>query len=1167
MSVKSRVPFIHLRVHSAYSLSEGALKVPQLAELAVAHDMPALAITDTNNLFGALEFSVTMAKAGVQPIIGCSLRTAFADDVSKGDASAGGRSGAGAESGGHQHARPPFLALLAMDETGYRHLMRLSSKAYLEGARFGEPHVTLDDIARWHEGLICLTGGPDGVIDTLLAAGQPAQAEARLARLAEIFGDRLYVELQRHGTESEQAVEPQLVRLAYDMDLPLVATNACYFATPEDYEAHDVLLCIAEGVTLAEEDRRRVTPEHWFKPPAMMAELFADLPEAVENTVEIARRCHWRPTPRKPILPHFSTADGEQVADEAEELRRQAREGLKRRLAQHGPWEGYTEKDYEERLEYELDVIIRMGFPGYFLIVSDFIKWAKAQGIPVGPGRGSGAGSLVAYALTITDLDPLRFKLLFERFLNPERVSMPDFDIDFCQDRREEVIAYVQRKYGEENVAQIITFGKLQARAVCRDVGRVLQMPYGQVDRLTKMIPSGPGQNISLKAAIEAEPRLQEAAREEEVVARMLQIGQKLEGLYRHASTHAAGVVIGDRPLVELVPLYRDPRSPLPVTQFNMKWVEQAGLVKFDFLGLKTLTVIQTAVELIRRKIPDFDIRDIGFADRKTYDMLARGETVGVFQLESQGMRDVLRRMEADCIEDIIAIVALYRPGPMENIPKYCNVKKGLEEPDYLHPKLEPILKETYGIIVYQEQVMQIAQVLSGYSLGEADLLRRAMGKKIKEEMDRQKARFVEGAVARGIERAQAETIFDLVAKFASYGFNKSHAACYAIVAWQTAWLKANHPVEFLAASMTYDMGNTDKLSQFAREAARLGIEIVTPDVNRTQVRFMVEDGRIIYTLSALKNVGQAAIEHLVAVREKGGPFRSLADFARRIDPHIINRRALEAMARAGAFDSLNPNRAQVLAAVDAMLELAQRAKEERETGQESLFALASAEKETATEELPLPDVSPWPGMRKLEEEYAAVGFYLSGHPLDDYMETLTRIGVMPYARFREKVLREGQFAARLAGCVTTKRERRAKSGNMFAFVGLSDPSGQYEVVCFAELLNAARELLEPGQAVVVSVEGVREGEEVRLRLSGVESLEEKAARIAAGLRIFVEDDRAIRQFPALLKNGGRAPVQVVVKTADGGEVDILLGERFSVSPQVKGALKALPGVIDVQEL
>ena len=1159
-------PFIHLRVHSAYSLSEGALRMKQLEELALRYEMPALAITDTNALFGALEFSVAMAKAGVQPIIGCSLRCDF-DDAAREE---GGPVPAGlAAPHAHHPQHHPFIALLAMSEEGYGNLMKLSSKAFLEGAEEGEPHVALKDLAAHAEGLICLTGGPDGVIDTVLREGQIEKARARLSALKEIFGDRLYVELQRHGTAAEKQVEPRLVELAYDMDLPLVATNEAYFADPEDYEAHDALLCIAEGTVLGEDERRRVTPEHWLKPPQMMAELFADLPEAVENTVEIALRCHYRPQPRKPILPHYSTADGAHVEDEAEELRRQAREGLKRRLQQHGPWKGYTEKDYEERLEYELDVIVRMGFPGYFLIVSDFIKWAKAQGIPVGPGRGSGAGSLVAYALTITDLDPLRFNLLFERFLNPERVSMPDFDIDFCQDRREEVIAYVQEKYGHENVAQIITFGKLQARAVCRDVGRVLQMPYGQVDRLSKLIPSGPGQNVTLAEAIEAEPRLQEAAREEPVVARMLQIGQKLEGLYRHASTHAAGVVIGDRPLVELVPLYRDPRSPLPVTQFNMKWVEQAGLVKFDFLGLKTLTVIQTAVEFIRRKIPDFDIRSIGFDDEKTYRMLARGETVGVFQLESQGMRDVLRRMEADSIEDIIAIVALYRPGPMENIPKYCNVKKGLEEPDYLHPKLEPILKETYGIIVYQEQVMQIAQVLSGYSLGEADLLRRAMGKKIKEEMDRQKARFVDGAVERGIDRAQAEAIFDLVAKFASYGFNKSHAACYAVVAWQTAWLKANHPVEFLAASMTYDMGNTDKLSLFAREAARLGIEIVMPDVNRTQVRFEVEDGRIVYTLSALKNVGTAAVEHLVAVREQGGPFTSLADFARRIDPHIINRRALEAMARAGAFDSLNPNRAQVLAAVDAMLELAQKAKEERETGQVSLFeaALGDGGGKAAQEELPLPDVPPWPGMQKLEEEFSAVGFYLSGHPLDDYMETLERIGVMPYAIFREKVLRDGRFAARLAGCVTMKRERRAKSGNLFAFVGLSDPTGQYEAVVFSETLSAARDLLETGSAVVVTVEGEADGEDVRLRITAVESLERKARRITRGLKIFAREAVDARHVRALLKNGGQAPVQLVLMDEDLGEVDILLGEQFSISPQIKAALKALPGIIEVREL
>ncbi len=1154
-SARPAPPFIHLRLHSAYSLSEGALRIPELARLAAEHGMPALGLTDSGNLFGALEFSQTMAKAGIQPIIGCTIRVDFADEP---DAPGGA---GGAQSALRQH---PALALLAMTEEGYGNLMRLSSKGYLEGAADGPAHVTIADIAALHDGLICLTGGPDGPLNGALAEGRRSLAEARLEQLRGIFGDRLYIELQRHGLEREKLAEAALIEMAYEGSIPLVATNEPYFPAPEDFAAHDALICIAEGEVIANEDRRRLTPEHYFRSPAEMTALFADLPEAIANTAQIARRCHYRPLLRKPILPHFSTPDGA-VHDEAAELRRQAKEGLERRLAQHGPYEGHTTKDYEERLEFELDIINAMGFPGYFLIVSDFIKWAKSQNIPVGPGRGSGAGSLVAYALTITDLDPLRFKLLFERFLNPERVSMPDFDIDFCQDRREEVIAYVQKKYGEDNVAQIITFGKLQARAVCRDVGRVLQMPYGQVDRLSKMIPQDP--KITLARALEEEPRLRAEAREDEQVARLLEIGQKLEGLYRHASTHAAGVVIGDRPLVELVALYRDPRSPLPVTQFNMKWVEQAGLVKFDFLGLKTLTVIQRAVDFIRRKQPGFDIATVGYDDPRTYRMLAAGETVGVFQLESAGMRDVLRRMEADTIEDIIAIVALYRPGPMENIPKYCNVKKGEEKPDYLHPLLEPILKETHGIIVYQEQVMQIAQVLSGYSLGEADLLRRAMGKKIKEEMDRQKARFVDGAIANGIGKGQAEHIFDLVAKFASYGFNKSHAACYAIVAWQTAWLKANHPVEFLAASMTLDMGSTDKLHMFRREAQRLGIGIIPPDVNRTKEVFEVEDGKIVYTLAALKNVGSAAVEHIVRVRGEGGPFSSLADFARRIDPHLVNRRALEAMARAGAFDSLNPNRAQVLAGIDAILEMAARARDDRESGQASLFGMGG-EGAMEGQELPLPDTPPWLGMQKLEEEYAAVGFYLSGHPLDDYMEALSAIGVVPYATFHERLLKERRFSARLAGTVVSGRERRSsKSGNPYAFVSFSDPSGQFEAVCFGEVLATSRDLLKTGTAVILAVDGHVEDDEIKLRLTSMESLERRAANIASGLRIFVNDAAPLRAVRRFLKPGGKAPVRVILQTDDPGEIDILLGERFALTPQIKAALKALDGVIDVQDM
>ncbi len=778
-----------------------------------------------------------------------------------------------------------------------------------------------------------------------------------------------------------------------------MATNEAYFAKASDYAAHDALICIAEGEVLTTEDRRRLTPEHYFKSQAEMAALFADIPEALENTIEIAMRCAYRVKSRAPILPRFGEGD------EAEELRRQAFEGLEERLRTRGLVEDRTREEYEKRLAFELDVITKMKFPGYFLIVSDFIKWAKAKGIPVGPGRGSGAGSLVAYVLTITDLDPFRFNLLFERFLNPERVSMPDFDIDFCQDRRGEVIDYVQQRYGRDRVAQIITFGKLQARMVTRDVGRVLQMPYGQVDRLSKLIPNNPANPVTLAQAIDGEPKLQEERDRDPTVKTLFEIALKLEGLYRNASTHAAGVVIGDRPLEELVPLYRDPRSDIPATQFNMKYVEKAGLVKFDFLGLKTLTVIEKAQKLIRLREASFDIDRIPYDDTKTYEMLGHGDTVGVFQLESSGMRDVLKKMRADRIEDIIAIVALYRPGPMDNIPRYIACKKGEEEPDYLHPMLEPILKETYGIMVYQEQVMQIAQVLSGYSLGEADLLRRAMGKKIKAEMDAQKERFVSGAEKKGVDPKQADYIFELVQKFAGYGFNKSHAAAYAVVSYQTAYLKANYPVEFLAASMTLDMGNTDKLMLFRREAQRVGVKVIPPSINASGVDFAVSKGQIVYSLAALRNVGAGAIEHLVRVREEGGPFRSLGDFAKRIDPKLVNKRALESLAKAGAFDALNPNRAQVLDAVESVLSMASRTASAAEAGQNDLFGgMAST-----SDELVLPRRDAWLTMDKLAQEFEAVGFYLSGHPLDDYMRPLQKLGVDTWASFHEKALTKGR--------------------------------------------------------------------------------------------------------------------------------------------------------------
>src|SRR5215212_1077528 len=816
--------FIHLHVHSSYSLLQGAITIARLADLAKSDRQPALALTDTDNMFGALEFSEKMTASGIQPIVGCALAIDF------GDQEAGAR--AGLTNGGGQPGARPRLILLAARKDGYRSLMRLNSRAFLETPPSEPPHVKLAWLEGETNGLIALSGGPGGPLDMAIVAGQGVLAGSRCETLARLFGDRLYIELQRHGAAAERMAEPALVELAYTRGIPLVATNEPFFATPEDYEAHDALICIAEGRLVADGDRPQLTSEHRFKTRAEMVALFADLPEAITSTVEIAQRCAYRPRIQAPILPRFSVGENGAAVDEAAELRTRAEAGLTRRIAAHGLAPGRTEDEYRARLAFELDVIGGMKYPGYFLIVSDFIQWAKGKGIPVGPGRGSGAGSLVSYALTITDLDPLRFDLLFERFLNPERVSMPDFDIDFCQDRRDEVIDYVQERYGRDQVAQIITFGTLQARGVLRDVGRVLEMPYGQVDRLCKLVPQNPLNPVTLMRAIDDEPRLQAARDTDPVVKRAFDIAARLEGLHRHASTHAAGIVIGQRPLTEMVPLYRDPKSNMPVTQFNMKWVEPAGLVKFDFLGLKTLTVLATAVRFVRKRGVEVDLLRIPLDDAKTFEMLARGETVGVFQVESQGMRRALVDMRPDRFEDLIALVALYRPGPMANIPTYCARKLGREKIEYLHPKLEPILAPTYGIITYQEQVQHIARELAGYSLAEADLLRRAMGKKIKAEMAAQRGRFLAGAQERGVDPALAETIFDACAKFAEYGFNKSHSAPYAFITYQTAYMKANYPAEFLAASMTLDMGNTDKLAEFRAEAERLGIKVVPPSVN-----------------------------------------------------------------------------------------------------------------------------------------------------------------------------------------------------------------------------------------------------------------------------------------------------------------------------------------------
>jgi len=1144
--VSADVGFVHLHLHSSYSLLEGALTIGKLSELAKADRQPALALTDTDNMFGALEFSEKMADVGIQPIIGCNLAIDFADQE------------ASPRQGGPVRALPR-LVLLATCEEGYRNLMRLSSRAYLDQPANEPPHVKFVWLDGANEGLIVLTGGPGGPLDQAIYARQSHLASARCEKLLRLFGNRLYIELQRHGMEAERISEPALIEIAYANDIPLVATNEPFFARAEDYEAHDALMCIAEGRLLAETDRRQLTIEHRFKTRAEMAALFSDLPEAIASTVEIAERCGFRPKIRKPILPRFAALEKERL-NEGAELRRRAEQGLELRVKIHGVAHGHTIDDYRERLDFEISVIEGMKYPGYFLIVADFIQWAKSEGIPVGPGRGSGAGSLVAYALTITDLDPIRFGLLFERFLNPERVSMPDFDIDFCQNRRDEVIRYVQERYGRDQVAQIITFGTLQARGVLRDVGRVLEMPYGQVDKLCKLVPQNPTAPISLAKAIESEPRLQAERDSDERVRRAFTIAQKLEGLNRHASTHAAGIVIGDRPLTELVPLYRDPKSDMPVTQFNMKWVEQAGLVKFDFLGLKTLTVLDVAVKLVGQRGISLDITRIPLDDAKTYEMLTRGETVGVFQVESQGMRRALIDMRADRFEDIIALVALYRPGPMANIPTYCKRKLGAEKPDYIHPKIEPVLRETFGVIVYQEQVMQIAQMLAGYSLGEADLLRRAMGKKIRSEMRAQRERFVTGAVERGIERDQAETIFELLERFADYGFNKSHAAAYALVAYQTAYMKANFPVEFLAASMTLDMGNTDKLSEFRAESDRLGIKIEPPSVNRSGVEFDVENGAIHYALAALKGVGRQAVEAIVEGRGDRA-FSDLSDFASRVNPRAVNKRVLESLAAAGAFDCIEPNRARIFAGVDAIMARAQHTHEAASMGQSELFGGPSTR-----ETLAMPAVEPWLAAERLRNEYDAIGFFLSGHPLDDYALVLKGLRVQSWAEF-SRAVKAGTTAGRVAATVVSRTERRTKTGNKMGIIGLSDPTGHYEAIVFAEGLQQYRDLLEPGSALLLFLTAEAQGDEVRARIQSVEPLDQAAAKTQKGLRVFLRDEKPIEAVAKRLDPKGEGEVSMVLMLDAGAEVEVKLPGRFKVSPQIAGAIKAVPGVVEVQAI
>ncbi|MDR1266921.1 MAG: DNA polymerase III subunit alpha [Holosporales bacterium] len=1137
--------FLHLRTHSAYSLSEGAIKVPALLDLAKQHKMPALALTDRNNLFGALVFSENALEAGIQPIIGCLLNVEH-------PGSPGGKARV-----------PTSLSLLVQNEQGYKNLSKLVSHAHLRSSHTDWPEVPGEVLAEHASGLIALTSGKWGSLGRFLLEGNKTEAQQYLAHMQTLFGDRVYVEIARHGEAREQAIEEPMLDLAFSLKIPIVATNAVFYATPDLFDAHDILLCIAQGVALADSDRETSSAAYYFKSQEDMRSLFSDLPEAIANTSVIAQRCAFSVQTRKTVFPK-AYRDTEKT--EAEILKERAHEGLEERLQTVDfsafPSEKEGRAHYEARFAYELKIIEQMGFPGYFLVVADFVQWAKNQSIPVGPGRGSGAGSLIAWALTITDLDPIRFSLIFERFLNPERVSLPDFDIDFCQDRRDEVIEYVRQKYGTDHVAQIITFGKLQARAVLRDVGRVLGLPYGYVDKLCKLVPNNPAHPVTLTEAMAGEQTFQEMMDEDPQIERLVSIALKLESLYRHASTHAAGIVISEEPLEDVVPLYKDPRSDIPVTQFDMKYVEKTGLIKFDFLGLKTLTVLQKTVDFLQARGVNLTLADIPLDDAKTFELLHRVETTGVFQLESAGMREVVRNLSPDRFEDLIALVALFRPGPMDDIPRYISCKHGQEEVRFLHPKLEPILASTYGVMVYQEQVMQIAQVLGGYTLGQADILRRAMGKKIHAEMETQRKRFLTGAQENGVEASVADRIFDQMAKFASYGFNKSHAAPYALLAYQTAFLKANYPLEFMATLMTCDLGNIDKLNNYRQELARLDVPLLPPDINLSDPTFSVaeEEGRpaIRYALAGIKGSGLLMMQKVVEERVAHGLFQDIFDFCQRFDARVSNRRIVEVLILGGAFDAMHASRRLLSEHLDDILKQVEAYRPTAATHQQhSLFGEEDLRPVYKREQLEGAD---WPPLLRLQREFQVIGFYLSAHPLDIYQEALQALRNVPL----QEVIALKRERFTLACVVLGLQKRIARSGKRYAFLRFSDMSGGAECVVFSELLEQAKDLFEEGRCLLLTLKAAFSGDSYRLSVDKAEDLEQALASLLSGLHLTIASPEALPEISHYLQDKPPGSLWIRMRAPEWKDDALLLPERYQLSFQDVSFLRSLSGVTEV---
>ncbi|MBE6458434.1 MAG: DNA polymerase III subunit alpha [Alphaproteobacteria bacterium] len=1151
--------FIHLRVHTAYSLSEGAMKVPALVHKLHEMGVPAVAVTDTANMFGGKAFSKYASDEGIKPILGCQfyLRNPDADDVLKSKG---------------RIVEPDKIVLLVQNNVGYANIMHLMKLSYLDNPQSTEkPQIKISDFEKYNEGLIALSAGVEGQIGRLLLEHRADEAEEVTKRFQQLFGNRFYMEISRIGLDAERQTEDKFIELAYKYNIPLVATNEAFFFDVDMYEAHDALVCIAAAEYVSNDNRKKFSPNNRLRTEEEMVNLFADLPEAVQNTVNIAKRCSYLSSKVDPLLPIFECPDGMSQDDY---ITQQARKGLDERMQAHVYFEDMTDEQkkeldekYYSRLDYELSVIKKMGFSGYFLIVSDFIQWSKGHGVPVGPGRGSGAGSIVAWSLKITDLDPLKLDLLFERFLNPERVNMPDFDVDFCQENRAKTIEYVQNKYGFDHVAQIITYGKLQSKAVIRDVARVLQMPYAQADRISKMIPPGvQGKNPTLQEALDQVAELEEMRREDPQVNKLFDIAMKLEGLYRHSGVHAAGVVIGDRPLEQLVPLYKDPRADMPVTQYDMKFVEETGLIKFDFLGLKTLTVIKRAIDWIKKtQGVDIDIDKVPLDDSQTYEMLQRGDTTAVFQFESAGMKDVHKQIKPDRFEDLIAIVSLYRPGPMDNIPSYIKRKHGEEKITYLHPQLEPILKETYGIMIYQEQVMNIARALGGYTMGGADKLRKVMGKKMRDEIPKQRKMFMEGAVKNGIEEGVAGAIFDQMEKFASYGFNKSHAAAYSLISYQTAYLKAHYPVEFMCAVMSLDITNVDKLLFYKEECKKMGFKVLPPDINKSDADFSVENGNIRYALAAIKSVGAANMEAIEIERKAHGNYKDISDFIHRIDAKQINRRQLEQLIKAGAFDSIDKNRGKLFSNIDTIVQHISAATELKTSAQSSLFGT-----EELHSKVKFNDHADWPELERLKLEAEAIGFYLSAHPLDSYARGMERLGVKKCNEVFHGIRTGDNIRAKLAGCVNSFQKRLSKNGNKYAFLEISDGTSNFEGLLFSEGLARYEETIKSGLPLLVSVTIDKQNDEgnPRVMINSVDTLDKAISDVANGLEISIGDIGAVTQLNRILSKDRNGKNKIYIKPDnDNWDIRIELKGGYALYGDILSQIRSLAGITSVKEI